>query len=75
MLFGGAAAWPLAARTQQDALPVIGILGTNSQQSDAFRLTAFNQGLNESGYVNEWERSIRIPMGGRHLRSTTRAGD
>src|SRR5215472_11072334 len=48
---GGAAAWPLAARAQQPAMPVIGYIGTGSRESDAFRLPSFYQGLNETGYV------------------------
>src|SRR6202521_4678906 len=44
-------AWPLAARTQQTAMPVIGYVGTGSPESDAFRLPSFHQGLSESGYV------------------------
>ena len=50
-LLGGAAAWPLSARAQQPVLPVIGFLSSGLQQSDAFRLAAFQHGLNETGYV------------------------
>jgi putative ABC transport system substrate-binding protein len=51
-LFGGAAAiWPLTARAQQPTTPVIGFLGPGSAESDAYRVTAFRQGLNASGYV------------------------
>jgi ABC-type uncharacterized transport system substrate-binding protein len=44
-------AWPLAARGQQPATPVIGYIGTGSRESDAFRLPSFHQGLSETGYV------------------------
>jgi putative ABC transport system substrate-binding protein len=52
-LFGGAAAaWPIAARAQQrPAIPVIGILGNSTAESDVARLPAFMQALKESGFV------------------------
>jgi putative ABC transport system substrate-binding protein len=57
-LLGGATAWPLVARAQQPALPVIGFLSSGSPESDALRLTAFQQGLNETGYVEK--RNVAI---------------
>jgi len=50
-LGSAAVAWPLAAHAQQPALPMVGFLGSGSPQSDAFRMAAIRQGLNESGYV------------------------
>ena len=51
-LFGSAvAAWPITARAQQTAMPLIGFLGSATPQTYEIRLRAFRQGLKETGYV------------------------
>ena len=51
MLVGAAAAWPLVARAQQSAMPVIAFIRDGSAEGSARHVADFRQGLNETGYV------------------------
>jgi putative tryptophan/tyrosine transport system substrate-binding protein len=63
LLGGVAAAWPLAARAQQERLPVIGWLGARAAHESAYLVGAFRQGLKEAGFVESQNVTLDFRWG------------
>jgi putative ABC transport system substrate-binding protein len=55
---GTVAAWPLATRAQQPAMPVVGILHPTTPEANAGNLAAFRAGLKEAGYIEDQNLTI-----------------
>jgi hypothetical protein len=68
-LGSAAAAWPIGARAQQQSLPVVGFLGSDSPELYADRLPAFRRGLKDAGYIESENVAIEYRWANGEARS------
>ena len=69
---GGAAAWPLVARGQQSAMPVIGILSGGSPENVRTVSSPTSRGVGRSRFCRGQEFGVRVPVGTRSFRAAAR---
>src|SRR5437660_11681310 len=63
VLLGGAVAWPLTARAQQSAMPVIGYVNSGTSAANTNNVPAFRQGLKQAGFVEGRNVAIEFRWG------------